>query len=136
MNDNEPSGMAVGFTAFAGVMMIMVGVFQSVAGFGALLKDTVYVVGPEADYVFSFDATTWGWIHLLIGVVLILAGFGVFSGSVMARTVGVLIAGVSAIANFVFLFGWSQPFWSMLIIAIDVIIIWALTMHGRDITQG
>ena len=134
MNDNQPSGMAVGFTAFAGVMMIMVGVFQAFAGLSALLKDTVYVVG--VDYAFSFDVTTWGWIHMLIGLVLILAGFGVFSGSVMARSVGVLIAGVSAIANFIFLFGWNQPFWSMLIIAVDVIIIWALTMHGRDITQG
>ena len=134
MNDNQPSGMAVGFTAFAGVMMIMVGVFQAYAGLSALLKDTVYVVG--VDYAFSFDVTTWGWIHMLIGLVLILAGFGVFSGSVMARSVGVLIAGVSAIANFIFLFGWNQPFWSMLIIAVDVIIIWALTMHGRDITQG
>ena len=134
MSDNQPSGMAVGFTAFAGVMMIMVGVFQAFAGFAALLKDTVYVVG--VDYAFSFDATTWGWIHLLIGLILIAAGYGVFSGSVVARTIGVLIAGVSAVANFVFLFAWNQPFWSMLIIAIDVIIIWALTMHGRDITAG
>lgn len=134
MSDTRPSGMAVGFTAFAGVMMIIAGAFQAVAGFAAILEDKVYVVGQ--DYVFSFDATTWGWIHLLVGVVLLLAGFGVFSGSVMARTVGVLWAGLSAIVSFMFLLGWNQPFWSMLIIAIDIIIIWALTMHGRDITQG
>ena len=58
-----------------------------------------------------------------------------FYGNVLARTVGVIAAGLSAIANFAFLFGWNQPFWSMLIIVIDVAIIWALTMHGRDITQ-
>jgi hypothetical protein len=134
VSDTRPSGMAVGFTAFAGVMMIIAGAFQAVAGFAAILEDKVYVVGQ--DYVFSFDATTWGWIHLLIGIVLLLAGFGVFSGSVMARTIGVIWAGLSAIVSFMFLLGWNQPFWSMLIIAIDIIIIWALTMHGRDITQG
>jgi len=134
VSDNQPSGMAVGFTAFAGVMMIVVGFFHAIAGFGAILEDKVYVVG--ADYVFSFDATTWGWIHLLVGIILVLAGFGVFSGSVAARTVGVILATISAIANFAFLLGWNGPFWSIVIIALDVTIIWALTMHGRDITVG
>jgi hypothetical protein len=133
VSDNQPSGMAVGFTAFAGVMMIVVGFFHAIAGFGAILEDKVYVVG--ADYVFSFDATTWGWIHLLVGVILVIAGFGVFSGSVMARSVGVVLAAISAIANFAFLLGWNQPFWSLIIIALDVTIIWALTMHGRDVTM-
>ncbi|HVQ89332.1 MAG TPA: hypothetical protein VMT88_14235 [Actinomycetes bacterium] len=133
MSDNQPSGMAVGFTAFAGVMMIVVGFFHAIAGFGAILEDKVYVVGQ--DYVFSFDATTWGWIHLLIGVILAIAGFGVFTGSVAARAVGVLLAGISAIVNFAFLLGWNAPFWSIIIIAIDVTIIWALTMHGRDIAE-
>lgn len=125
--------MAVGFTAFAGVMMVIVGFFQGIAGLGALLDDKVYVLGQ--DYVFTLDVTAWGWIHLLLGAVLIAAGAGVFYGSVLARTVGVLVAGLSAIANFAFLFGWNQPFWSLLIIVLDVAIIWALTMHGRDITE-
>jgi hypothetical protein len=130
----QRSGAAVGFTAFAGVMMIVVGVFQAIAGLAAVLEDKVYVVGQE--YVFTFDVTTWGWIHLLVGLVLVAAGIGVFYGSVAARTVGVIFAGLSAIANFAFLFGWNQPFWSMLIILLDVAIIWALTMHGRDIVEG
>ncbi len=127
------SPAAVGFTAFAGVMMIIVGVFQAIAGLGAILEDQVYVVGQK--YVFTFDVTAWGWIHFLIGLLLIAAGIGVFYGSVAARTIGVLFAGLSAIVNFAFLFGWNQPFWSMLIIVLDVTIIWALTMHGRDITE-
>ena len=131
MSDNQPSGAAVGFTAFAGVMLVMIGVFQMVAGFAAILEDKVYVIGQE--YVFQFDATTWGWIHLLLGLVLLLAGFGIFAGQVWARTVGVLAAGLSAIGNFVFLLGWNYPMWSILIIALDVSIIWALTVHGRDI---
>lgn len=130
MSNREPSGLGLGMIAFAGVMMILVGVFQAVAGFGAILKDQVFVVG--ADYVFSFDATTWGWIHLLLGIVLVFAGFGVFAGQIWARTVGVLVAGLSAIGNFMFLLGWQAPIWSILVIALDVMIIWALTVHGRD----
>ena len=126
----QRSGVAVGFTAFAGVIMGVAGFFQMIAGFGAILEDKVYAVGQ--DYVFSFDVTTWGWIHLLIGLVLVGSGVGVFYGSVLARSVGVLVAGLSAVANFAFLLGWNQPFWSMLIIGLDVVIIWALTMHGRD----
>lgn len=133
MSEQRVSPAAVGFTAFAGFMLILVGVFQGIAGLGAILEDKVYVVGQE--YVFTFDVTTWGWIHLLLGVLLVAAGIGVFYGSVLARSVGVLLAGLSAIVNFAFLFGWNQPFWSMLIIALDVAIIWALTMHGRDIAE-
>ncbi len=129
----QRSGVAVGFTAFAGVIMGVAGFFQMIAGFGAILEDKVYAVGQ--DYVFSFDVTTWGWIHLLIGLVLVASGVGVFYGSVLARSVGVIVAGLSAVANFAFLLGWNQPFWSMLIIGLDVVIIWALTMHGRDITE-
>ena len=130
MSNREPSGLGLGMIAFAGVMMILVGVFQAVAGIGAILKNQVFVVG--ADYVFSFDATTWGWIHLLLGILLGFAGFGVFAGQVWARTVGVLVAGLSAIGNFMFLLGWQAPIWSILVIALDVMIIWALTVHGRD----
>lgn len=130
MSDNQPSGLAIGIIAFAAIMMMIVGVFQAVAGLGAILKNEVYVVG--ADYVFSFDATTWGWIHLLLGIVLVFAGLALFGGAVWARTVGVLIAGLSAVGNFVFLLGWNYPIWSILIIALDVMIIWALTVHGRD----
>jgi len=133
MSEREPSGFAVGVSAFAGVMMILVGFFQGIAGFSALLEDKVYVVGQE--YVFTYDATTWGWIHLLLGIVLILAGLGVLRGGVVGRTVAVIIVAISAIVNFIFLLGWNQPVWSILVIALDVAIIWALTAHGRDIAR-
>jgi len=134
MSETRPSGWAVGLTAFAGFMMILVGFFQAIAGFAALLEDEFYVIGQE--YIFQFDTTTWGWIHLLLGVVLILAGLGVLRGGVVGRTVAVIIVGISAIANFIFLLGWDTPVWSTLLIALDVAIIWALTVHGRDITAG
>ena len=130
MSQQRSSG-AVGWTMFAGVMLILIGAFHALAGLAGILKDEFYAVSPN--YVFKFDVTTWGWIHLIGGVVILLAGFGLFSGAVWARTVGVIIAAVSALVSF----AWIPiyPIWSIVIIAIDVAVIWALTAHGRDITM-
>ena len=127
----QRSGAAVGWTTFAGVMMIMIGVFHALAGLSGVLKDDVYRVLPN--YVLKFDITTWGWIHLIGGIIVVLAGFAVFSGAVWARTVGVIIAAISALVSF----AWIPlyPVWSIVLIAIDVTVIWALTVHGRDITM-
>jgi hypothetical protein len=126
---HEPSGWAIGFSAFAGAMMLMIGFFHAVAGLAALFNNKVYAVTPN--YIFTLNITTWGWLHLILGIVVLLAGFGVFTGAVWARTVGVIIAVISAIANFAFLP--YYPLWAMAIIAVDVAVIWALTTHGRDI---
>ena len=85
------------------------------------------------EYIFKFDLTTWGWIHLIAGTIVALAGIALFQGAVWARTVAVILAGVSIIASFL----WMPyyPLWSMVVIAFDVFVIWALTAHGRDITQ-
>ena len=126
------SGTAVGFTVFASVMMLMMGVFQAIVGVVALVNDEFYVVGSQ--WVFQFDATTWGWVHLILGIVVGLAGVALFSGAVWARTVGVLLAVVSAFASFAWL-PW-YPVWGVVMIAISFVVIWALTAHGRDITRA
>lgn len=124
----ERSGWAVGWIYFAAVMLMLIGVFHFVAGIVAIANDTFYVVGHE--YVFKFDVTTWGWIHLIGGIIVFFCGIGVLSGNVAARTVGVIVAGISAIANFLWLP--YYPIWSITMIAVDVAVIWALTAHGRD----
>jgi hypothetical protein len=126
------SGAAVGWTVFAAVMMLTIGVFQAVAGIVALINDEFYVIGQE--YVFQFDVTTWGWIHLILGIVIGLAGVALFSGAVWARTVGVILAVLAAIVNFLWL-PW-YPIWGAIMIAVAVFVIWALTVHGRDITAA
>ena len=130
MSDREPSMWAAGWATFAGLMMIMLGIFHAIAGFAEILDSDSFVVTQE--YVFKFSTTTWGWIHLIVGILVFFAGFGVFRGAVWARTVGVILAIVSAAAAFAWLP--YVPFWSILLIFIAVSVIWALTAHGRDVT--
>jgi hypothetical protein len=128
-SESNYSSWAVGWAGFAGVMLIMIGIFDVIQGLVALFNDEFYVITQE--WVFEFDITTWGWIQLILGVILIASGVGIFSGNVAARTVGVIIAGLAAIVNFAWLP--YYPVWSIIVIAICIAIIWALTAHGRDI---
>ena len=117
------SGWAIGGITFAGVMMIVIGVFQSIAGLAAIIEDEFFVV--TQNYVFEGDVTMWGWIHLILGIVILLAGFALFAGATWARVVGIAFAVLVAVANFFFIP--YYPFWSILIIALAVWVIWALT---------
>jgi hypothetical protein len=124
----RPSRWATGLTLFAAALMVVVGVLHALAGIAAVFEDTVYVTTPE--YVYSFDLTAWGWIHLLVGVVVLVAGFGVMRGQTWARVVGIVLACVSLIANFLFIPYF--PIWSLIIIALDVAVIWALATYRHD----
>ena len=121
--ETGPSGMAIGGAIFAGVMMIIIGAFQSIAGLAAIIEDDLFVIGK--DYIFSLDTTAWGWVHLALGVVILIAGFALFSGKAWAGTFAIVLATLSAVANFFYIP--HYPFWSILIIALDVWVIWALT---------
>ena len=127
----ETSGSAVGFILFAGIMMIMVGCLQFFEGMVAVFNDTFYVA--TRNYIFQADATTWGWIHLILGLLVAFAGWGLLSGRTWARVVGLTLAVLSAIANFLFIP--YYPFWSLLIITLDVFVIWALAAHGGDLRE-
>ncbi|HEX6075712.1 MAG TPA: hypothetical protein VFZ32_10670 [Micromonosporaceae bacterium] len=128
----EYSGGAVGVIVFAGILMILTGFFHAFQGLVALINDDFYVV--SRDYIYRFDLTSWGWIHLIAGVVVLLAGVFLFTGSVWARTVAVIVACLSTIASFL----WMPyyPVWSIAIIAFNVFVIWAVTVHGRDVQEA
>ena len=130
--DRETSGTAVGFILFAAIMLIMVGCFQALQGLIAILENEFYVA--TRNYVFQFDATTWGWIHLIFGVIMAFAGWGLFSGRTWARVVAITVAVLSAIANFLWV-PW-YPFWALTIITLDVFVIWALVAHGGRPARG
>jgi hypothetical protein len=128
MATRSVSGWTVGLVVFAGVMLMLVGVFHALAGLAAIIDDKYIVVGPN--YAYDLDVTAWGWIHLIIGVIVIAAGYGVFSGATWARVVGITLASLSAIANFFFIP--YQPVWAILIIALDVLVIAALSAYGPE----
>jgi hypothetical protein len=126
--EEHPSPWATGLTLFAAALMVVVGLLHALAGIAALVEDVVYVTTPE--YVYSFDLTTWGWVHLLVGVLVLVAGFGVMRGQTWARMVGIVLACLSLIANFLFIPHF--PIWSLVIIALDVAVIWALATYRRE----
>jgi hypothetical protein len=121
-----PSGWAIGGITFAGVMMILIGAFQGIAGLVAIIDDDFYVVGRN--YTFDIDTTAWGWIHLLLGALVLLAGISLFRGATWAAAVAVVLAVISAIANFFFIP--YYPFWSLLMIAMAIWVIWSLSRPG------
>ena len=121
----DPAPWMAGMTTFAGIMLIIAGVFNMIEGLVALFQNEVYVAGRE--YVFAFDLTAWGWTHLIVGAVVAAAGFAVMSGQVWGRSVGVGIAVLSMLANFLFIP--YYPIWSLVIIALDVAVIAALATH-------
>ena len=132
MENSNYSSWAAGWTGFAAVMLIIVGVLDFFAGLVALVNDEFYVVGRE--WVFQFDVTTWGVIQIIIGIVLGLTGIGLFTGNMAARIVAVIVAGLAAIANFAWLP--YYPVWAIIVISICVAVIWALTAHGDDLAES
>ena len=128
---DEPAQVTgwVGWSIFAAVMMIIGGTLNALYGLIAAVNDD-WVAWSNRGDVF-LDLTTWGWIHMALGVIVALAGFGVLSGNVLARTIGVLLAGISLIVNFLFIPVF--PLWAIAVITIDALVIWALTAHGREL---
>ena len=122
----------VGWLMFAGIMLILVGAFQAIDGLVALFKDELYVVRPNG-LVVNVDYTAWGWTHLLLGILLIAAGYAVFSGRVWGRTLCVIAAILSAVVNFAFIP--AYPVWSLLIITVDILVIYALIAHGGELRK-
>ena len=126
------SGWAIGLTAFAAVLMTLEGLFQILQGVAAVSNGAFYVDNPG--YVFASVVTTWGWLHILGGIIVTLAGFWLFVGDAYARVVAVVVALLSAIGNFLSIP--YYPVWSIVLIALDLLIIWAVTTYGRYVTAS
>jgi len=123
---NEPSGWATGGVIFAGSLLTLAGIFQAIAGLVAIIDDNFFVVAKH--YTFNLDVTAWGWIHLIIGIILFIVGLGLFTGAAWAGVGAIAIAMLSAIANFFFIP--YYPIWSLVVIGLDIWVIWALTRPG------
>lgn len=125
-DNTEQSGWAIGGIVFAAAAMLIVGCWQAIMGLAAIINDDFYVV--TSNYAFDLDVTAWGWIHLIVGALVALAGLALFAGKTWGAIVATVLAGLSAVVNFFFIP--YYPFWSLLIIALDVWVIWALTRPG------
>jgi uncharacterized membrane protein len=120
------SGWAIGGITFAGTMLMLIGVFHAIDGLTAIVNDEFFVV--TQNYTFDLDTTVWGWIHLVIGILLVITGTGLLARQTWAGVTAIFLAMLSAVANFFFIP--YYPFWSILVIALDVWVIWALTRPG------
>lgn len=130
----KPTGMSgwVGWVGFAGVMMALLGTFHIIDGLIALFNDEYFLV-TQSGLAVTADFTVWGWVHVIGGILVVAAGIGVFTGQVWARAVGVVVAMVSALLNVGFLS--AYPIWSSIMILIDILVIWALTVHGGELRE-
>jgi hypothetical protein len=127
------SPWAHGIAVFAGVMMIVGGAFQAVEGLAGIVHDQWLVALPN--YIYAFDLTLWGWLHLVVGLALLAIGIFLLRGVTWASVAGMIVAAISAILNFVWLP--YSPWWSLMVIAIDVLVIWALATYlSRPEPQG
>jgi hypothetical protein len=124
--DREVSGWALGGVTFAACVLTIVGVFQVIAGLAAIIDDEFFVVARN--YTYDVDTSGWGWIHLLLGVLLVITGFGLFGRAAWAGITAIFLASLSAVANFFFIP--YYPAWAILVIALDVWVLWSLTRPG------
>ncbi len=122
------SPWAAGFVLFAGVMMVANGILSIFEGAVGVAKDKVYTTTPN--YVYKFDLTSWGWIHIALGAAVVLVGLGVIAGQTWARYLGIFLVALSLFANFMFLPYF--PLWALVVIAIDVFVLWALCVYRRE----
>jgi hypothetical protein len=122
----EISGWAAGGIVFAATVLLMIGIFQAIAGLVAIIDDDFYVV--TRNYTFNIDTTAWGWIHLILGTMVTAVGWSLFSRRAWAGVAAITIALLTAIANFLFIP--YYPFWAILQIALAVWVIWSLTRPG------
>ena len=127
-NRSLKQGFAAGTSIAAAVIMVTVGIIQFFQGIAAVAENEVFVTG--LNYVYKFDLTTWGWIHIVLGVLVAAVGLALFTGAGWARVTAIVIAAVSILANFLWLP--YYPWWSVLIIALDVVVIWALSTWQPD----
>ena len=129
---DDQAGVGAGWIVFASVMMIIGGIFAFFEGLGVLLRHGRFY-HTVANNPYGTTATGWGWIVLIVGIIVFLAGFAVWTGAMWARIVGIAVASLSAVANFFFIP--YYPIWALTIMVLDIFVIWALAAHGKALAE-
>lgn len=121
-------GVAVGTTMAAAALLLVAGTVSLFQGIAAVAADDIFVVG--IDYTYAFDITAWGWIHVVVGALAIIAALGLFTGATWARVTAIVLASLSIIANFLWMP--HYPLWAALVIVLDVVVIWAVATWDSE----
>lgn len=119
----------VGWVYFAAFMLVIIGFFQGILGFTALLNNQFYVA--MSGTLLVFDYTTWGWVHLLFGIIALVTGTALFNGSTWARVLATILVSINFLMQFAFVS--VYPIWSIIVMVVDLLVLYALTVHGREI---
>jgi hypothetical protein len=125
--EEEVNAWGIGLILFASLLMMLGGAFQAFTGLVAIVNDQFLI--PTREYLFQFDRTSWGWIHLVLGVVVAGAGAGLLAGRTWGRVVAIVLALCSAVVMFAFLP--QYPLWALIVIALSVAVIWAVATADR-----
>ncbi|MCU0299725.1 MAG: hypothetical protein MUF33_14595 [Candidatus Nanopelagicales bacterium] len=129
--ETQRSGMT-GWVVFAGVLMIIGGALWAIQGFVAVFQNDVVILGEEG--ALFLNVTGWGWVHLILGLLLLLSGILVMRGNLFGRTMAVILASLSIIVNFIWLP--VYPVWAIVVIAIDVFILYAVIVYGKEMKSA
>ncbi|WP_067857268.1 DUF7144 family membrane protein [Nocardia shimofusensis] len=120
--------VAAGTSIGAAVLLTAAGFLSVFQGISAIAEDEILVAGPN--YIYEFNTTTWGWIHLVLGILIVVTALALMGGAMWARVVAVMLAALSLLGNFLWLP--YYPWWSIAVIAVDVVVIWAVTTWHPD----
>jgi hypothetical protein len=128
-DERDSSALSFGIILFAGCMMLLMALFHFFQGLAAVTRGSFYAVVPN--YAFKVDTTAWGWIQILLSIIVAAAGIYLFMGKLWARIIAIIVALVSAVTNFLSIP--YYPVWSLLLLALDLLVIWAIAFHGREL---
>lgn len=123
----------VGWIFFAAIMMVVSGFFDIIWGIVGIARDEVFIGGPKGN-VINLDYTTWGWINLILGIVMVLAGLGLLTGAIWASIIAIVLAVLSAIGNLLVI--GAYPVWSVIVITLDVLVIYAISVHSGELRKA
>ncbi|SDT22328.1 DUF7144 family membrane protein [Actinopolymorpha singaporensis] len=128
----EAAGYGMGWMVYAGTVLIVLGCLQAIWGFTSLFKTTYFLVASSG-LIIPWGYTAWGWFHIGLAALLVVTGLAILAGQTWARYAGIVIASISLLANFLSLAAF--PIWSAILIAVDILVIYGLSVHGRDMAM-
>lgn len=131
MSDTQERTGWAGWAVFAGIVLIIAGAFDALLGLTFVLMPSERLVAAGDEYVLLFNIAGWGWWHLIIGLALVLVGVFVLRGATWARVIAIILVAINAVSQLALLN--VQPWWSIIVLALDIVVIYALTVHGKEL---